>query len=252
MKSEKVHGSGRTSRPGAVHAVADANGEDGAPPPGPQQMAGPQMLAAAVSVLGIPEAEFTPRVRDAVLTLMTDVERLSREVEQIRTRLDDTVRSADQDVLLPILNRRAFMREVARFISFAERYGTPSSLLYFDLDNFKSVNDAYGHQAGDAVLRHFSDLMASQIRDSDVLARIGGDEFGVILAHVTLDQARSKGEKLAQALSDHQPVWQGERVTLRFSSGVYELHAGDNADAAISHADRIMYEQKRALKLTSR
>ena len=78
--------------------------------------------------------------------------------------------------MLPILNRRAFVREISRFIAFAERYGTPSSLLYFDLDNFKAVNDAYGHAAGDVVLRHFSDLIASQIRDSDVLARLGGDE----------------------------------------------------------------------------
>jgi diguanylate cyclase (GGDEF)-like protein len=203
-------------------------------------------LEAAASVLGIPESEFTPRVRDAVLALMTDVERLTHEVEQTRARLDDASRSADQDMLLPILNRRAFIREVTRFISFAERYGTPSSLLYFDLDNFKAVNDAHGHEAGDTVLRHFSDLLASQIRESDVLARLGGDEFGMILAHVTVDQARKKGATLAQALRDHPPTWKGERVPLSFALGAYELKAGDTADSAISQADRTMYEQKRA------
>ena len=130
--------------------------------------------------MGIPETEVTPRVRDTIVGLMNDVERLTREVEQMRSRLDDASRSADQDMLLPILNRRAFMREITRFISFAERYGTPSSLLYFDLDNFKTVNDIHGHAAGDIVLRHFSDLIARQIRDTDVLAHRADDLFFVI------------------------------------------------------------------------
>ena len=114
-------------------------------------------------------------------------------------------RTADQDMLLPILNRRAFVREITRFTSFADRYGTPSSLIYFDLDNFKTVNDAHGHAAGDAVLRHIADLIIGQIRETDVFARIGGDEFGVILAHVTADQATKKGASLAKALRDHPP-----------------------------------------------
>jgi diguanylate cyclase (GGDEF)-like protein len=96
------------------------------------------------------------------------------------------------------------------------------------------------------VLRHFADLLASQIRDSDVLARIGGDEFAVILAHVTLDQATKKGASLAQSLREDPPVWNGQTVTLSFSCGAYELHAGASADTAIAHADRAMYAQKRS------
>ena len=145
-------------------------------------------------MLGIPEAEFTPRVRDAIMTLMHEVDRLRKEVEHARAKLDDMARTADQDMLLPILNRRAFVREITRFTAFAERYKTSSSLIYIDLNNFKTVNDAHGHAAGDAVLRHISDLILGQIRESDVFARIGGDEFGVILAHVTADQATKKGE----------------------------------------------------------
>jgi diguanylate cyclase (GGDEF)-like protein len=202
--------------------------------------------AAVASVLGIPEGEFTPGVRDAVMTLVHEVDRLRLEVEQTRERLADMARAADQDMLLPILNRRAFVREISRFIAFAERYGTPSSLLYFDLDDFKTVNDAHGHMAGDFVLRHFSDLLASQIRDSDILARIGGDEFAVILAHVTLDQATKKGANLSQVLLDNPPVWNGHPVALRFSCGTYELHAGANADTAMASADRAMYAQKRS------
>src|SRR5215467_7953058 len=98
-------------------------------------------VTASASVLGIPEQEFTPRVRDAIMTLMHEVDVLRRELDQTRSRLDDLVKAADQDMLLPILNRRAFVRELSRFIGFAERYGTPSSVVYFDLNNFKHIND---------------------------------------------------------------------------------------------------------------
>jgi diguanylate cyclase (GGDEF)-like protein len=205
-------------------------------------------IGAEASVLGIPEEEFTPRVRDAIILLMQEVDRLRREVAQTRERLEDLARAADQDMLLPILNRRAFVREITRFIAFAERYGTPSSVLYFDLDGFKTVNDIHGHAAGDAVLRHFAGLVAAHIRESDVLARLGGDEFGVILAHVTAEQAARKGATLAEALRNDPPVWEDKTIHLDFSYGVYELRAGENADSAIKEADRAMYAQKRRLR----
>ena len=235
MKVGKTERSTRTGRvKGGYKAAAGKSAASSVTP-----------VAATASVLGIPEAEFTPRVRDAIMTLMHEVDRLRREVEQTRSRLEDLAKAADQDMLLPILNRRAFVREVSRFIAFSERYGTPSSLIYFDLDNFKAVNDAHGHAAGDAVLRHFSDLIAGQIRETDVLARIGGDEFAVILAHVTLEQATKKCASLSQALHGDPPVWNGKEVELSFSCGAYELHAGIDPDHAISHADKAMYVEKR-------
>ena len=237
-KPGKTHGRSRARRLSGIAEPMESANE--------AETEGSDTLQAAASLLGIPEAEFTPHVREAVMALIRDVERLMREVEETRARLDDASRSADQDVLLPILNRRAFVREVSRFIAFAERHGTPSSLLYFDLDNFKAVNDAHGHAAGDVVLKHFSDLLAGQIRETDVLARLGGDEFGVILSHVTLDQAKKKGESLAQALREQPPMWNSAVVKLSFSCGANELKAGENADAAIDEADRAMYVEKRA------
>jgi diguanylate cyclase (GGDEF)-like protein len=238
MKVGKTDRTNRTSRVKGAYKAAPA--ERAASPVTPVTA-----VSATASVMGIPEAEFTPRVRDAIMTLMHEVDRLRREVEQTRARLEDLAKAADQDMLLPILNRRAFVREVSRFIGFSKRYGTPSSLLYFDLDNFKAVNDAHGHAAGDAVLRHFSELIASQIRDSDVLARIGGDEFAVILAHVTQDQATKKGISLSQKLRENPPKWEGKEIELSFSCGAYELHAGIDPDFAISHADKAMYVEKR-------
>lgn len=237
MKIDKTSRSGRTE--GVAKAYAKAGGSKAVAAAGAVQ-------PVSASVLGIPEAEFTPRVRDAIMTLMHEVDRLRHEVEQARAKMEDMARTADQDMLLPILNRRAFVREITRFTSFAERYKTPSSVVYIDLNAFKEVNDAYGHAAGDAVLHHIANLILGQIRDSDVLARLGGDEFGVILAHVTAEQAQRKGASLAQALRDQPPVIQGKPVPLSFSYGVYELRAGESPDGIMQEADRAMYAHKRS------
>ena len=144
----------KTNRPGRTERVAKSGyAKTGASEPAG---AAPGAAPVSASVLGIPEAEFTPRVRDAIMTLMHEVDRLRKEVEQARAKLEDMARAADEDMLLPILNRRAFVREITRFTSFADRYKTSSSLIYIDLNNFKAVNDAHGHAAGDEVLRHIS------------------------------------------------------------------------------------------------
>ena len=207
-----------------------------------------QEPALTASVFGIPENEFTPRVRDAIMALMKEVDQLRREVHRAQERLEDVARAADQDALLPILNRRAFTRELSRFIAFAERHGTASSLLYFDLDDFKSVNDAHGHAGGDAVLRHFADIVLGQVRNTDVIGRLGGDEFGVILAHISLEQAVKKAASLASLLHGRPAPWQNHKIPLSFTYGVTELHAGESPDAAIAQADNAMYAKKRTGK----
>ena len=196
--------------------------------------------------LGIPDGELTPSVRRALSLLLREAEKLRDEVELAHARLNDATINADRDVLLPILNRRAFAREITRFIAFAERYGTPSCLVYMDLDGFKAVNDLHGHIAGDAVLKHFAKVISGQIRDSDVFARVGGDEFAVILAHATLDQAIKKGERFVRAFDERPAIWNDRPVTLKFSFGAYRLQPGETAETAIAHADEAMYARKRA------
>jgi diguanylate cyclase (GGDEF)-like protein len=205
----------------------------------------PAPVSATASVLGIPETEFTPRVRDAIMTLMGEVDSLRRELQQTRERLETAERTADQDHLLPLLNRRAFVRELTRYIAFADRYGTPATLVYFDLDGFKRVNDTYGHAAGDAVLTHFASTLLHLTRDSDVVGRLGGDEFGVLLAHAHLEQGLKKADVLTEALKVHPTMWKGTPIPTGFSHGAFELKPGDTADLAMARADEAMYAHKR-------
>ena len=154
-------------------------------------------------------------------------------------------KDADQDHLLPLLNRRAFVRELTRSIGLAARYGTPSSLVYFDLDGFKQVNDTHGHAAGDAVLTHFSQTLLEHTRDSDIVGRIGGDEFGVILSHATQLVAHRKAAVLAETLAGDPAPWLDQTIPVAFSYGTFELVPGENADSAIARADEAMYAHKK-------
>jgi diguanylate cyclase (GGDEF)-like protein len=198
------------------------------------------------SILGIPEAEFTPRVRDAIMSLMGEVENLRRELGQTRARLDEVEKTADQDGMLPLLNRRAFVRELTRHIALAGRYNTPASLIYFDLNHLKKTNDTLGHAAGDAVLAHFADVLQTQVRDSDCVGRLGGDEFGVLLSHANQEQAMKKADVLAKALEASPTVWNGHAIPVSFAYGAFELQSGDNPETAMTRADQAMYAQKKA------
>lgn len=196
----------------------------------------------------IADADMTPQVRATVTRLAEEVESLRRELERAQDRLAQAERAADQDQLLPVLNRRAFTRELARQIGLAARYGTRACLLYVDLDGFKQINDTHGHACGDAVLAHFAAILVGHVRDSDVVGRLGGDEFGVILAHAGAAEAGKKADALLAALSARPPVWNGTAVGVGFSCGVFELVPGETADSALMRADEAMYARKRAAR----
>ena len=115
--------------------------------------AGAQVATREVSApdsaafLGLTQADLTPKVVEALQTLMTEIEDLRNEVSVLKLRLNEAQGLADMDVLTPVLNRRAFLREMKRVAAFAQRYGSPASVVFFDLDGFKSVNDRFGHAA---------------------------------------------------------------------------------------------------------
>lgn len=198
------------------------------------------------AIMGIPENEFTPRVRAAIMTLMAEVDRLRQDLDTAKSKMEALQGQADRDVLLPVLNRRAFVRELSRMLAFSERYGVPVALIYLDLNGFKPVNDSFGHAAGDAALAHVCDILSNNIRESDILGRLGGDEFGLILPKADMETAQRKAQALHEQLRKRPFAWQGTILQLSFSHGVTVMQTGQSATDAIAAADQAMYRAKRA------
>lgn len=197
-------------------------------------------------MLGIPESELTPKVQGAIMRLMEEVETLRREIEQSRQRISYLEQLADQDTLAPIANRRAFVRELSRIMAFAERYGTASSLIYFDVNDLKPINDTHGHAAGDAVLMQVAETLLGNVRESDVVGRLGGDEFAVILSQADEDQAVEKAADLVRRIEGQTLDWNGTDIAIHVAHGTYTIRGDDSAQEALAAADRAMYERKMA------
>jgi diguanylate cyclase (GGDEF)-like protein len=211
--------------------------------------AGAQVRASApadsAEFLGVPEAELTPAVRAAVQTLITEIDDLRAEVGRLKARLEESEAQADRDALTPLLNRRALMRELSRIRTFAQRYGAPAALVYFDLDDLKGVNDRFGHAAGDAVLQAVAQRLLANVRESDVVGRMGGDEFAVILVQADQATAEAKAQALVRAV-EAQPLAFGDwSAPIHLTFGVREIGQDLEPEAIVAAADAAMYARKR-------
>ena len=152
---------------------------------------------------------------------------------------------ADHDSLTGLVNRRGFGRELRRHVSRLGRYGTKGALLMLDLDNFKGYNDAHGHAGGDALLRLVADGLTARLRAGDVVGRIGGDEFAVLLPEATPQQAEVVAGALVQAVRE---LHQADSPSVTASVGVFCF---DDTDGVTEHhamvgADLAMYAAKHA------
>jgi diguanylate cyclase (GGDEF)-like protein len=147
---------------------------------------------------------------------------------------------ATTDELTGVANRRGFREVLAREVAAAERHGHPLSLLLFDLDGFKAVNDTHGHERGDEVLRAFARLLKRRARECDLVARTGGDEFAFLLPHATYSEADGVSRRL-------QLVMEERAAELGFSAsvGVASLGPNTSLDDLLNEADRRLYKAKR-------
>ena len=197
---------------------------------------------------GVPEAELTPKVKAALTSLMDEVHALKEEVSATKARLSELETLADRDPLLETHNRRAFVRELGRAIAMTTRYGVRACLVFIDIDDLKSVNDRFGHQAGDKALLHVSTLILENIRQTDILGRLGGDELGLLLLHVDRDATAAKVMSLADKIYASPLSLGGEEFRISFSFGIAELAPGADTDDVLQKADNSMYAAKRKNK----
>ncbi len=201
-----------------------------------------------VSIMGIPEAELTPKVREAIMSLMAEVAAMRKELDATKNELANLAKLADRDSLLPVQNRRAFVRELTRSMARVERYGKPSSIVYIDVNDLKEINDNFGHVAGDEALKHVAKVLVDNVREIDQIGRLGGDEFCVILDEADTNSAKEKADELARAITDSPFIFDNQNLIVNVAVGVYTITGSEDVSQALAEADKDMYENKRQIK----
>src|SRR5689334_18572848 len=187
------------------------------------------------------------------MTDVTDVEQLVAEISGLRGRiaqLQERVEQLDllahEDSLVELPNRRGSMRALERLIDRVSRYNEKAALLFVDLDGLKVINDSFGHQAGDEALIQVARLLVDGVRKSDVVARIGGDEYAIILGHSDEDMARETASRLVDVIAASDFTHAGQTLPLSVAIGAAPIHADDTPETALARADQEMYRRKAA------
>lgn len=169
---------------------------------------------------------------------------LRREVELLQARIAQVESLVDTDELTGLLNKRGFTNGLDRALAAARRHGDAGVLAYFDLDDFKRVNDTWGHQAGDRVLQGVGQLLSSNVRSCDLVARLHGDEFAVVLQRSTVKHGLEKIAALDAKLNSASIPFADIRIPVRASVGAVPYGAGMDMHEALDAADRAMYARK--------
>jgi len=174
------------------------------------------------------------------------ISNIARNIDDLVSYRDELRRTAELDFLTGAHNRRRFEQDLRAQIDRAHRYGEHGALLVVDIDHFKDINDEYGHRVGDRVLQSFALGVRQRLRASDILGRIGGDEFAILLPHTDLDQAGVVAEEIGSN-AGRDTISVGERqMSIRASVGVAVITAETpDVVAAFVAADEAMYEDKR-------
>jgi diguanylate cyclase (GGDEF)-like protein len=170
---------------------------------------------------------------------------LHREIEGKNRQLEEL---AHTDVLTGLANRRAIEEWAQRQLRGAARHGFPLWVVQSDLDNFKRINDTYGHDAGDAVLRKFGELLRHNTRASDISGRMGGDEFLLVITHVNEEQIRLTVERLREQFASTRFKFEGASTQATASFGIAGFlgQATPDLNALVKQADTALYAAKAA------
>ena len=185
-----------------------------------------------------------PRLSVAPNDAKSTIRRLRTQLARAMARIDELQASAHTDFLLDIPNRRGFERELIRSIAYIKRYHASGALIVLDVDRLKPINDAFGHAAGDQVLKDIAATLSRQVRSSDVIGRLGGDEFALLLWNLSETDAKAKAASLEEAVDRLTFVFRGRAVTAGASAGVAILGPHAEARKALEEADSAMYVRK--------
>lgn len=193
------------------------------------------------------DAELSAEQQKATIEdLRGEVTTLRREVRLLRIANAELERVAIRDPLTPLYNRRYFLSALNERLVRAQRYQTKAAVLFIDVNRMKYINDAFGHSAGDFALIHIAQILQRNIRATDVAARIGGDEFAVILEEVDEQQAEAKAIQLDEVMRGTRCDFGEAVLPVSVSIGLTMVRPNDTDDGLIERADADMYARKRA------
>ena len=188
------------------------------------------------------------KARDNMVMARQEVQDAEARIHQLEAKLQHMSELVREDQLTGSLNRRGlddvFERETAR----ADRRGTPLCIAVLDLDDFKKLNDTYGHIAGDAALKHLVKIVKDTLRSMDVIARFGGEEFLILLPETSIEAASQTMTRLQRELTRHFFMHDNEKVLITFSAGVALRRPHEDQTELVKRADKAMYQAKQTGK----
>lgn len=181
---------------------------------------------------------------ELIQQLTSKVKALETDGQQLRQRLEQTQQEAIQDALTGLPNRKAYEERVAAEVARTRRYNNPLTMVVWDVDLFKTINDNYGHAAGDRVLRVIAETLREHIRETDFLARYGGEEFILLLPQTKISVAKTVCNKLRLLIEDTPFHFQDKRVSVTISGGMAQYQGEEAVTQFFERADKALYQAK--------
>ncbi|MGF9758903.1 diguanylate cyclase [Microvirga sp. 0TCS3.31] len=180
-----------------------------------------------------------------VLSIGADITALKNNEKSLRQAHEMALKASRTDLLTGLPNRRHVLEQLDAALAGDEATGADLCIAVIDIDHFKAINDTHGHDAGDTVLRHFAGICRERVRDQDVLGRMGGEEFLLILAGAAVDDARSVVDRIREGYPAARLVEDGINLPYTFSAGIAMSSPGDDRSSILRRADRALYAAKR-------
>lgn len=184
--------------------------------------------------------------QQTIAELSDKVAVLENNGDELRKHLEASRQQAMRDVLTGIANRHAYEDRLAAEVARSKRYATPLSMVVWDIDNFKMINDNYGHAAGDRVIKVVAQMLADNIRETDFVARFGGEEFVLLMPQTELEAAGQVADKLRIDIQNTPFHFRDTGVTVTISAGIAQYQADETAASLFERADAALYKAKEA------